>query len=138
MSASFVSIACFQSNMIASAFARRLSVVSFPTNTKLPATASKAWMSTYPQTGFTEVEGMMEKRLHRLHWKDAEDELKEIKHFMEESKTNHAIKTPTPEFESLVTKGIDDVEYYIKCSNHQEVASRVHNLKTMVKKELYN
>ena len=84
------------------------------------------------------MEGMVERHLHRLHWKDAEDELKRIKHFMEESKTNHAIKTPTPEFEALVTEKIDDIEYWIRCSNHKEVATRVNELAIMVKNELYH
>ena len=84
---------------------RRLpAVVMKITSRRSPVVASTAtkalFLSTNQQqtSNFNEMEDMVERHLHRLHWKDAEDELKRIKHFMKESKTNHAIKTPTPEF----------------------------------------
>ena len=70
---------------------------------------------------------------------DVRDKFEEIKHIMEEGKTNHVVKLPDPGYEKLVIDNIKDIEKIIELpgNHHDEAFARATSLKGAVKEELY-
>ena len=70
---------------------------------------------------------------------DVRDKFEEIKHLMEEGKTNHVVKLPDPGYEQLVIDNIKDIEKIIELpgNHHAEAFARATSLKGAVKEELY-
>ena len=78
----------------------------------------------------------------KSNWADVDGEINELKHVMEEHKTNHAVACPHQQLEDLVRSNMNEIyELQASASNdwvtHDEAYRRVRLLKNLVKAELY-
>ena len=86
--------------------------------------------STQSNAKFHDVENKFDEK----HWADVKDEVKEIEHIMNESKTNKTIKKPDSAYEDII---MENIKRTVGSSDHDMVAHRLHDLKTEVKGNLY-
>jgi hypothetical protein len=75
-------------------------------------------------------------------WRDIDDEINQLKHVMQEHKTNHAVACPQAQLEELVRNNMDEIFHLQSTASndwvtHDEAYRRVRLLKNMVKAELY-
>jgi hypothetical protein len=76
------------------------------------------------------------------HWHDIDEEIDQLKHIMEEHKTNHAVNCPHAQLEETVRSNMDEIHHLLSSGNtdlmtHDEAYRRVRLLKNLVKAELY-
>ena len=75
-----------------------------------------------------------ESELNRRRWSDVKDKVDEIKHLMNEAKTNRGIKCPN---EALQLRALHEIEDSLS-KRHQEAYSNMMKLKMEIKADLYN
>jgi hypothetical protein len=80
----------------------------------------------------------VEDMLKNLRWADLKDNVHEVRDLMNEMKTNHAIRKPSPAMEAQVADEMAQIQKMSTDPNRrEEVGKRVVGLKRMVKQELY-
>ena len=75
-----------------------------------------------------------ESELNRRRWSDVKEKVDEIKHLMNEAKTNRSIKCPN---EALQLRALQEIEESL-AKRHHEAYTNMMKLKMEIKADLYN
>lgn len=101
---------------------------------RIPSTPVAAF-STQTQTQIS----LLEKKLEDLHWKNIKDQVQELRHLMNEPKTNHAVHEPDALFTSEVESKMADIYQMLNspAPNREAVDHVVFEMKKSMKDKMY-
>jgi hypothetical protein len=90
----------------------------------------------------TEHVRAFENEMDALRWSDIKNEVSEISKMMREGTTNHAVPLPSDDLSKAVAEGLNEVDALIHehsptADVHARAFKRIHELKSMIKAELY-